>query len=139
MIAKKFNLKSKKIILIFGPIFIITNIQIHSTLHHAVIFGIAFAFLLKTFRILQVEIKLRVQFIVGFVHFIILPHSSPHYKITNVYKILKLQLSTTKYSKNQNFPYLKKIIYLCMPYSHVEFAFSNSTENDPENPIKLLT
>ena len=26
-----------------------------------------------------------------------------------------------------------------MPYSHVEFAFSNSTENDPENPIKLLT
>ena len=24
-----------------------------------------------------------------------------------------------------------------MPYSHVEFAFSNSTENDPENPIKF--
>ena len=114
MIAKKFNLESKKIILIFGPIFIITNIQIHSTLHHAVILSIAFAFLQKTFRILQVEIKLRVQVIVGFVHFIILPHSYPHYKITNVYKILKLQLSTTKYQKTKIFHIKKKsYTYVC--------------------------
>ena len=124
MIAKKFNLKSKKIILIFGPIFIITNIQIHSTLHHAVILSIAFAFLQKTFRILQVEIKLRVQFIVGFVHFIILPHSYPHYKITNVYKILKLQLSTTKYQK-PNFSIFKKN-HILVQWYHYELIIWTS-------------
>ena len=87
--------------LICCPIFIIKKIKIQSILHHAVILSIAFAFLQKTFRILQVEIKLRVQFIVGFVHFIILLHSSPHYKELNVYEVLKLQLSTSKCQKTK--------------------------------------
>ena len=47
-------------------------------------------------------IKLRVQFIVGFVQFINLLHSSPHYKkLFNWYEVLKLQLSAGKCKKTE--------------------------------------